>query len=85
MIAIGRITLPDGRKLLAVEHGTHESDVNAWVSDGDMTITNVDTDEELSVDAQNEILVIAGKEWYLHEYISMHATWDIEPDTLDED
>ena len=77
----GKVTLPDGRKLSAIEHGTYEYDTNAWVPhDEGMTLTDVATGEALSLDAMNAEILHEGRTYYLHEYVSKYATWVFGPD-----
>ena len=81
MIATATQTLPDGRRLRAVERGTYEYDTNAWVpGDEGMTLTDLDTGDALPPEAQDEEIVVEGQRWYLHEYLSACATWRIEED-----
>lgn len=75
---VGTCTLPDGRTVYAVEYGTHEWDTNAFVPRGDMTVTDMDTEEELSSIALNTPITVDGQTMYLHEYISEHANWQVE-------
>ena len=75
MLSVAHITLPDGRRLRAVENGTYEYDTNAYIPDGDMRVEDLATGEELPQEAQNEEISYAGRKWHLHEYISEFAEW----------
>ena len=78
---LGTITLQDGRKLSAIEHGTYEYDTNTWVSDDrGMMLTDVETGEDLSLGAMNAEIVYGGRTYFLHEYVSQYATWVFGPD-----
>jgi hypothetical protein len=79
MRAVAMITLPDGRLCSATERGTFEDDTNAWVPrDDGMTVTVCTTGEELTPKDLNTEVTTEGRSWYLHEWISAHATWQME-------
>ena len=79
MIAYGRITLPDGRQCDVIERGTYEFDTNAWVpSDEGFTLTERATGEEFTPEELNQEITVNGRTYYLHEYVSEHATWQME-------
>lgn len=84
-------TLPDGRTLRAVQHGSYDHSCNAHDMDDDLVITDLATGEELTVEEMNAVIetesalidshglvVYRATRWYLHEYVVECGKQEVE-------
>ena len=72
-----RLTLPDGREVVAVEYGHNEFGFSGYVLSGEMGVINCETGEELSAEDLNTLVA---PNTYLHEWISQQDKWQLAED-----